>query len=81
MDQEVGHFRKNSGERVYGSLTEFNGHQLVDLRVRFHDKKAAKDGTFLPTKKGLTISVHHLPELQALLRDVEVAARKSGFIK
>lgn len=54
-------FDKNSQERVVLQFTEYQGHQLFDLRVFWSD--LGDGGKFKPGKKGLTINVSHLGEL------------------
>jgi len=68
-DLEVYKFSKNSREEVRASLSTWQGHDLVDLRV-FARKSG---GDFVPTRKGLTIARELVPEL---LRAVEALRRE-----
>lgn len=61
MQELLASFQKNAMEEVRLSLTEYKGHQLVDLRVYF---QPLSSGEAYPTKKGLTISVDVFPELK-----------------
>ena len=63
-DQLIDTFGKNATEEVQASLTEYNGHQLVDLRTWTENKA----GELVPTKKGNSVRVDLFP---ALLRAVE----------
>ena len=53
-------FAKNSRERVQASLTTFKSRLYVDVRVYFQ-----ADDSWRPTKKGITIDVELLGELEA----------------
>ncbi|MGA1876023.1 MAG: transcriptional coactivator p15/PC4 family protein [bacterium] len=56
-------FQKNATEQVWVSMSEYKGKDYIDLRVYFQDG----DGEYKPTKKGLAISPHLLPELEAAI--------------
>lgn len=58
---DVFEFDKNSVEKVRVSLTVYKGHELVDIRVYYKNDA----GEFLPTRKGLSLSVDLFPELLA----------------
>jgi hypothetical protein len=62
-------FRKNTREEVRVSLDEFNGYDLVNIRVWYQ----TEDGEVRPGKQGLAIRLEQLPELQAALATVEQA--------
>ena len=59
----VATLQKNARERLNVTLTEYRGHELVDMRVYFEDA----DGDWRPSRKGLTLSRALLPELVAAL--------------
>ena len=65
--------KKNSGESIVISQTEFKGNDLVDMRIFFTNK----DGDLSPTKKGLSIRLEKLDELvatlSALSQDINLA--------
>ena len=66
--------RKNgSGDEVRVTLDNFKGHDTLDLRV-FSAFTAAN--VPMPTKKGLTVAVRLLPELELALRQAEGKARE-----
>ena len=56
-------FQKNATEQVWVSMSEYKGKDYIDLRVYFQDD----DGEYKPTKKGLALSPHLLPELEAAI--------------
>ncbi len=57
----VYHFTKNSEEEVHFELREYKDRHYLDLRLWFQPSDSAD---LRPTKKGLTLSVDHLPELK-----------------
>jgi hypothetical protein len=75
MGQEVARFRKNSQEDVVVSLTEYQGHQLIDVRVFVE----ADGSEARPTRKGLSLRPELLaPLLEALEKARDVLARRHG---
>lgn len=66
-------FTKNTREQVRATLTEFGGHDVLDLRVWVGQGDEAR-----ATRKGLTVRVEDLPELrravEALTAAVEAEA-------
>jgi hypothetical protein len=63
MDQVVAIIPKHSTERVQVSLREFEGHDLIDLRIFWSKDRE----TWLPSKKGVSLNVHKLPLLLGAL--------------
>jgi len=49
LSEIIDRFKKNALEEIRASLTEYNGHQLVDLRTWTENKA----GELVHTKKGL----------------------------
>ena len=77
MDQLISEFRKNSQEVVRVSLTEFKGHQLLDLRVYYEDDA----GELKPSRKGVALSVDLYAELRkAVLKAGEVLS-EAGILE
>jgi hypothetical protein len=75
---EIAKFWKNRcGEAVIVQLCEYEGRVLADARVNFTNQ----EGKLQPTGKGISISVHRLPELVAALAKAERKARELGLIK
>ena len=78
MKQEISQFNKNKTEVVKISLTEYEGHNLIDIRAF---TKNSSGGEPLPTKKGLTLSVHNIkPLIQALMK-AGIMARDNGLLE
>ncbi|WP_267421805.1 transcriptional coactivator p15/PC4 family protein [Methylobacterium sp. GC_Met_2] len=63
---------KNAAEEVRIALTEFNGHELVDVRVF---AAIETGGERRATKKGVSLSRRHLPEL---IRALQAAEREAS---
>jgi hypothetical protein len=74
---EIGIVEKNSREHVVVSLSEFRGHQLIDVRVY-----ASFDGgeERHPTKKGISIKVERLRDLMDVLQGAERKAIELGLL-
>ena len=73
MKQVIATIPKNASEVVKVELTEFNGHDLVGIRVWTKD-------TDRPTQKGITVTVAMLPAILAALATAEAKARTAGLI-
>ena len=54
-------FQKNPEEEVRLTLREYKERQYLDLRLWY---QPSNGGDYLPTKKGLTLSLEYLPELK-----------------
>lgn len=65
------------GEALYAQFREFENRQYFDLRKYF----TTKDGTMAPTTKGVTISVHRLPELAKAIDKALHQARSEGLLR
>ena len=70
MSKTLHSFPKNTLEEVRASLTEFKGRQYIDLRVFYK----ADDDEFRPTKKGLTLALELIPELEEAVKKCKEAA-------
>jgi hypothetical protein len=66
-------FEKNSREQVRATLTEWGGHTVADLRVWIGQGADAH-----ATRKGLTLRVEHLPELQRAVDALTAALEAEG---
>jgi Transcriptional Coactivator p15 (PC4) len=67
--------RRNESVRV--SLSEYQGHSIIDVRVF----AIGTDGIDRPTPKGLAMGVRRLPELSRALVKAEAKARELGLIE
>ena len=63
----ISEFPKNKTEDFRLSLTEYQGHNLIDFRIYFKDK----EGESKPTKKGVTVNVKLFPQLKQAIMDAE----------
>ncbi len=66
-------FRKNATEEVRATISTFKGVDYASIRVDYE----AEPGVWHPTKKGLTIALDLLPELEKAVR----ALRKQEAVK
>jgi hypothetical protein len=72
----IGELRKNAAERLRVTIHEFNGHDMLSVRVY-----VGQDiGEPRPTQKGLTMHVSTLLKLIRLLQEAEAKARTEGLI-
>lgn len=76
-DKLIATIEKNKSEVIRVSLSEFNGHDLANLRVWFQ----ADDGDMRPGKAGLAFRLEKLPAVIQALNDLEVEARRLGLIE
>jgi hypothetical protein len=66
-------FPKNKTEDFKLSLSEYQGHILLDFRIFYKDK----EGESKPTKKGITLNVKLFPEFkQAIMKAEEILKEK-----
>lgn len=70
--------RKNALEEIRVELSEFNGHDLISVRVWAQPRSGRKER--IPTKAGIACKVALLPELIAALQKAELAARAGGLL-
>lgn len=63
---------KNTSEEVRFQLTEFNGHELFDIRIYVNDSYA--DEGWKPTRKGIALQRSELP---SFLNKVKQLVEKS----
>lgn len=74
MDEKlIAAFEKNNREQVRLYLSEFQGRPMIDLRVWAE----TQDGTWIRTRKGITMSADLIGELKAVVDEAEdqIAAR------
>ena len=58
---------KSKGEIIRIEITEFNGAQLLNLRVWYQ----TENGEYAPTKKGVTFQWGQMAQLSEALKDAE----------
>ena len=61
----VGEFEKNSKDSVRVTLHQYNGTDLISVRIFYRDK----DGELKPGKDGFSLKVEQFPLLARLLAD------------
>ena len=69
---------KNTREEIRVQIGEFNGHQLLNIRV-WADSREAGAGR-VPTKAGVACKVALLPELIAALLAAKTKAESEGLL-
>ncbi len=69
---------KNAVEELRVALSEYRGHDLVNLRIWANYDSAGSEKR--PTKKGFALRIEFLPELIAVLKKAETAARAAGLL-
>lgn len=67
--QVIASFQKNPLEEVRVSLTVFKRKQYIDLRIYYK----GDDGEYHPSRKGLTLSIDLLPDLEEVIRKLKEA--------
>ena len=70
--------RKNGSEEIRVELTQFNGHDLINIRVWTDPRNGGSER--IPTKAGIACRVALLPEIIAALQQAEVEARARGLL-
>ncbi len=80
QDIRVGTIAKNRLEELRITLTEYQGHDLVDVRV-FTEPYANHGQGKVATKKGIALSLAKLPALIAGLQAAERRAREDGLLR
>jgi hypothetical protein len=70
--------RKNAAEEIRVELSEFHGHDLVNLRIWTDPRDGGAER--IPTKAGICCRVALLPELIEALRQAEAEARRAGLL-
>ncbi|PVE20395.1 hypothetical protein DC522_32615 [Microvirga sp. KLBC 81] len=63
---------KNTQEQVRVGLTDYRGHQLIDLRIY--------DAQGFPTKSAISLQVSHLPALREAIDAAIIKASELGIL-
>lgn len=77
MDKLIATIEKNSNEEIQVGISEFKGHDLINIRV-YTEIEGSKDK--VPTKKGITCNVKLIPGLLSALKEAEQVVIKEGLI-
>ena len=72
----VGEFEKNSKDTIRVTLHQFNGTDLLSVRVFYKDK----EGNLKPGKDGVSIKVEQFPLLARLLADAGGTLKELGLL-
>ena len=70
--------RKNMTEEIRIELSEFNGHDLINVRIWTDPRNGGSER--IPTKAGICCNVRLLPELIDALQQAETQARAGGLL-
>ena len=65
-------WRKNGREEVRAFLGEYEGTPTANVRVFYQ----ARSGDWLPSKKGISVSVEQLPELEEAVRRLRASVSR-----
>ena len=77
MSEIISQITKNAREVVFLSLSEFKGHRLIDIRVHV---PGDEEGNWVPTRKGVSLSVGLYPAFKQALVQLEQALIKQGLL-
>jgi hypothetical protein len=78
QDGPIAVIPKNKLEEIRVELSEFNGHDLINIRI-WADRRDG-DGARIPTKAGIACNVRLLPDLITALANAERVARERGLL-
>ena len=78
--RSFGEIPKGRGFAVRVTRDNYQGHEVVDVRVWFENRPGDPD-TFRPTPKGASIPVRNLPALLAALNAAGADALQSGLLR
>jgi hypothetical protein len=70
--------RKNTAEEIRIELSEFRGHDLINIRVWTDPRDGGAER--IPTKAGIACRVALLPEIIDALQQAEAQARARGLL-
>ncbi len=77
MSEVISQITKNAREVVFLSLSEFKGRRLIDIRVHVPGEQ---EGDWVPTRKGVSLSVSLYPAFKKALVELEQALIKQGLL-
>ncbi len=77
MSEVISQITKNAREVVFLSLSEFKGRRLIDIRVHVPGEQ---EGDWVPTRKGVSLSVSLYPAFKTALIELEEALIKQGLL-
>ena len=74
--QVVASFQKNSQEEFRFSITSFRGNEYADIRIYYEN-----DGEFLPSRKGITVSLDAWKSFRSCLEDLDSELKERDLLK
>jgi hypothetical protein len=80
MEKTISTIPKSQREELRVSLTEYQGHDLVDVRVYFRAHYDCEDKPMKPGKKGIAVKIGQLPDLISALQAAQTEARAAGLL-
>jgi len=75
MDRLISKFRKNALEEIQISAREFQGRQLVDIRIY----AGPRGQETVPTKKGVSIPIELYGDFRKAIRSLEEILEDEGI--
>lgn len=79
MDELIYKLRKSATEEVHLRLRRYEGRDYVDIRIWF--EKESGHAEFLPSKKGVTVSIFVFSELMKGMKATEEELIKRGLLE
>ena len=76
MNETIAEIEKNTLEKIVATLGEYKDKQRIDIRVYFQPD--ADPNNWIPTKKGINISLDSWPEFKDLVEKVDRAINKKN---
>ena len=77
MSTLIEKFQKNSFEEVQISYNQFNGNDLIDIRVFYKNDK----DEYKPSKKGISINVKHFSEFEKAVQKAKDFLSEKGLLE
>lgn len=77
MSEVISRVTKNAREVLFLSLSEFKGHRLIDFRVHV---PGDQEGEWVPTRKGVSLTVGLYPAFKQALAQLEAALIDQGLL-
>lgn len=77
MSEVISKLPKNARETIFLSLSEFKGRKLIDIRVHV---PGDQEGDWVPTRKGVSLTVGLYPAFRQALAELEAALIAQGLL-
>ena len=76
MSTLIDKFTKNASEEIQTSYNQFNGNDLLDIRIFYEDES----GKYKPSRKGISLNVNQLPQLEKAIQKAKEFLEKEGLL-